>query len=169
MALKRLIDLPADRERDNLELQLQQSLGNAFAAAKGFGASETVEAYKRALDLCSSAKSPDQRFAALNGIIAFHITRGDFEQSRTLAEELLTLAEQQDDPKPKLMGHRALGQALFLIGELAPSRSHLSTSLKFCDATRHGSLGPLSSRKAVSSGGGNLPRIASSILSLIHI
>jgi class 3 adenylate cyclase/predicted ATPase len=146
MALKRLIDLPADRERDNLELQLQQSLGNAFAAAKGFGASETVEAYKRALDLCSSAKSPDQRFAALNGIIAFHITRGDFEQSRTLAEELLTLAEQQDDPKPKLMGHRALGQALFLIGELAPSRSHLSTSLKFCDATRHGSLGPLSSQ-----------------------
>ncbi|HEY6903651.1 MAG TPA: adenylate/guanylate cyclase domain-containing protein [Candidatus Acidoferrales bacterium] len=146
MALKRLVDLPPDRERDNLELQLQQSLGNAFAASKGFGASETVEAYKRALDLCSSAKSSDQRFAALNGIIAFHITRGDFEQSRTLAEELLTLAEQQDDPKPKLMGHRALGQALFLIGELTPARSHLSSSLKFCDATRRGSLGPLSSQ-----------------------
>jgi len=146
MALKRLVDLPPDIERDNLELQLQQSLGNAFAAAKGFGASETVEAYKRALDLCSSAKSSDQRFAALNGIIAFHITRGDFEQSRTLAEDLLTLAQQQDDPMPKLMGHRALGQALFLIGELAPARSHLSTSLKFCDATRHGSLAPLSSQ-----------------------
>jgi len=146
MALKRLIYLPPDIERDNLELQLQLSLGNAFAAAKGFGASETVEAYKRALDLCSSAKSSDQRFAALNGIIAFHITRGDFEQSLTLAEDLLTLAQQQGDPMPKLMGHRALGQALFLIGELAPARSHLSTSLKFCDATRHGSLAPVSSQ-----------------------
>lgn len=143
MALKRLVDLPADAERDSLELQLQQSLGNAFAAAKGFAAAETAEAYKRALELCSSAKSSAQRFAALNGIIAFHITRGDFEQSRSLAEDLLTLAHQQDDPMLKLTGHRALGQALFLIGELAPAREHLSNSLKLYDAARHGSLAPL--------------------------
>ena len=146
MALKRLVDLPSDIKRDNLELQLQQSLGNAFAAAKGFAAAETVEAYKRALDLCSSARSSDQRFAALNGIIAFHITRGDFEQSRTLAENLLRLAQQQDDPMPKLMGHRALGQALFLIGELAPAHDHLNTSLKLYDATLHGSLAPVFSQ-----------------------
>lgn len=146
MALKRLVDLPANIERDNLELQLQQSLGNAFAAGKGFAAAEAVEAYKRALDLCNSAKDSSQRFAALNGIIAFHITRGDFEQSRGLAEDLLTLADQQDDPMPKLMGHRALGQALFLIGELAPARDHLSSSLKLYDAARHGSLAPLFSQ-----------------------
>ena len=53
MALKRLADLPADADRDNLELQLQRSLGNAFAAAKGFAAAETVEAYNPALELCS--------------------------------------------------------------------------------------------------------------------
>jgi class 3 adenylate cyclase/predicted ATPase len=146
MALKRLVNLPADAERDNLELQLQRSLGNAFAAAKGFAAAETVEAYKRALELCSSAQSSAQRFAALNGIIAFHITRGDFEQSRSLAEGLLTLAEQQDDPMPKLMGHRALGQALFLIGELSPALDHLDNSLKLYDATHHGPLAPLFSQ-----------------------
>jgi len=146
MALKRLVDLPANTERDNLELQLQQSLGNSFAAGKGFAAAEAVEAYKRALDLCNSAKDSSQRFAALNGIIAFHITRGDFEQSRGLAEDLLTLAHQQEDPMPKLMGHRALGQALFLIGELAPARDHLSSSLKLYDAARHGSLAPLFSQ-----------------------
>ena len=146
MALKRLVDLPADIERDNLELQLQQSLGNAFAAAKGFAAAETVEAYKRALDLCSSTKNSVQRFAALNGIFAFHITRGDFEQSRTLAEDLLTMAHQQDDPMRKLMGHRALGQALFLIGELAAARDHLANSLALYDAARHGSIAPLFSQ-----------------------
>jgi class 3 adenylate cyclase/predicted ATPase len=146
MALKRLVDLPADAERDNLELQLQRSLGNAFAAAKGFAAAETVEAYRRALELCSSAQSSAQRFAALNGIIAFHITRGDFEQSRTLAEDLLRLADQQIDPMPKLMGHRALGQALFLIGELAPARDHLDNSLELYDAAHHGSLAPLFSQ-----------------------
>jgi len=46
-----------------------------------------------------------------------------------LAEEFLTLAEHQDDPVLKQTGHRALGQALFLIGELAPARDHLGNSL----------------------------------------
>ena len=146
MALNRLVDLPAEVERDNLELELQRSLGNAFAAAKGFAAAETVEAYKRALELCNNAQSSEQRFAALNGIIAFHITRGDFEQSRRLAEDLLILADQQEDPMPKLMGHRALGQALFLIGELVPARDHLGNSLKLYDAAHHGALAPLFSQ-----------------------
>ena len=44
---------------------------------------------------------------------------------------------------PMLMGHRALGQALFLIGELAAARDHLSNSLKLYDAARHGSLTPI--------------------------
>jgi hypothetical protein len=146
MAISRLVDLPAEVERDNLELQLQRSLGNAFAAAKGFAAAETVEAYKRALELCNNAQSSEQRFAALNGIIAFHITRGDFEQSRRLAEDLLILADQQEDPMPKLMGHRALGQALFLIGEMVPARDHLGNSLKLYDAVHHGALAPLFSQ-----------------------
>ena len=38
-------------------------------------AAETVEAYKRALELCSSAKSSAERIATLNGIIGFHIAR----------------------------------------------------------------------------------------------
>lgn len=146
LALKRLAEFPSDMERDNLELQLQLSLGNAFAASKGFAATETVEAYKRALDLCSTAKSSDQRFAVLNGIIAFHVTRGDFEQSRTLAEELLARAQQQDNPMPKLIGHRALGQALFLIGELTSARDHLSDSLRLYDETHHAPLTPIVSQ-----------------------
>ena len=146
MALKRLVDLPANMDRDNLELQLQQLLGNAFAAAKGFAAAETVEAYNRALELCTTTKNSAQRFAALNGIIAFRITRGDFEQSRTLAEEFLTLAQHQDDPVLKQTGHRALGQALFLIGELAPARDHLSNSLDLYNASCQASIVPIFSQ-----------------------
>jgi class 3 adenylate cyclase/tetratricopeptide (TPR) repeat protein len=160
MALKQLVDLPANMERDNLELQLQQSLGNAFAAGKGFAAAETVEAYRRALELCNSATNSPQRFAALSGIIAFYITRGDFEQSRALAEDLLVLARQQDEPMLKLMGHRALGQALFLIGELVPARDHLSNSLQLCDAARDGPLAPLFSQTYLALGHTLLGEIA---------
>ena len=43
----------------------------------------------------------------------------------------------------KLTGHRALGQALFLIGELAPARDHLGKSLNLYDASHHASVVPL--------------------------
>src|SRR6266516_1572912 len=145
-ALKLLAELPAGMDRDNLELPLQQTLGNAFAAGKGFGAAETIQAYKRALDLCNNFEESPQRFTVLNGIIAFHIIRGEFEQSRVLAEDLLSRAHQQDDSMPRLMAHRALGQALYLIGELTAARDHLSNSLKLYDAARHGSLAPIFSQ-----------------------
>jgi class 3 adenylate cyclase/predicted ATPase len=146
MALRHLVELPQNLERDNLELQLQESLGNAFAAGKGFGAPETIQAYKRAFALCTNYKNATQRFAVLNGITAFHIIRGEFEESRVLAEDLLSRAHQQDDSLPRLMGHRALGQALFLIGELAAARDHLINSLELYDAARHGSLAPIFSQ-----------------------
>jgi class 3 adenylate cyclase/predicted ATPase len=145
MALKLLVELPAGMERDNLEVQLQQSLGSAFAAAKGFGAPETIQAYKRALDLCTNFEG-SQKFTVLNGIIAFHVVRGEFEQSRTLAEELLVQARQQNDSTPSLIGHRALGMSLFLIGELAAARDHLRNSLELYDAACHGSLAPIFSQ-----------------------
>src|SRR5262249_34186296 len=103
MALRQLVELPQNLERDNLELELQESLGNAFVAGKGFGAPETIQAYKRALALCNNYKNATQRFAVLNGITAFHIIRGEFEESRVLAEELLSRAHQQDDSLPRLM------------------------------------------------------------------
>ncbi len=140
MALKLLAELPANMERDNLELQLQQSLGSALAAGKGFGAAETIQAFKRALDLCNNFEECPQTFAVLNGIIGFHVVRGEFEQSRALAEDLLARARQQDDSTPRLMGHRALGMSLFLIGELAAARDQLWTALELYDATRHGPL-----------------------------
>jgi class 3 adenylate cyclase/predicted ATPase len=146
MALKLLVELPASIERDSLELQLQQSLGSAFAAGKGFGAPETIQAYERALELCNKFKNSPQRFAVLNGIIAFHVVRGEFEQSRALAEDLLSRAHQQNDSTPRLMGHRALGMSLFLIGELAAARDHLKNSLELYDAAHHGSLAPIFSQ-----------------------
>src|SRR5262249_26797632 len=102
--------------------------------------------YKRAHDLCNNFKECHQSFAVLNGIIAFHIIRGEFEQSRLLADDLLSLALEQVDSIPWLMGHRVLGQLLFLIGELAIAHDHLRNSLKLYDAARHGSLAPIFSQ-----------------------
>jgi class 3 adenylate cyclase/predicted ATPase len=134
-ALNVLATLPAAPERDKLELKLQHSLGSALAASKGFGAAETNQAFKRALELCNKIEGSTLTTSVLNGLIGVHVARGEFEQSRDLAEDLLARARRQEDPTPRLMGHRALGMSLFLIGELAPARDQLLNSL-----ARHGPL-----------------------------
>jgi predicted ATPase len=135
IALNVLAELPATPERDKLELKLQHSFGSALAASKGFGAAETSQAFKRALELCNDIEGSPLTTSVLNGLIGVHVARGEFEQSRDLAEDLLARARRQEDPMPRLMGHRALGMSLFLIGELTAARDQLQNSL-----ARHGPL-----------------------------
>jgi class 3 adenylate cyclase/predicted ATPase len=139
-AIDLLSDLPLTQDRDRLELQLQQALGSALAAGKGFGASETIHAFHRALELCGRLPNSPETFSVLNGMTSVYVVRGEYEQSRDLAEDLLTRARQQKDPTPMLMGHRALGMSLFLIGQLAVARDELCKSLELYDEGRHGPL-----------------------------
>jgi len=137
-ALDLAAKLPATPERDKLELLLQQSLGGALAAGKGFGAAETKQALTRALELCNRFEPSAQAISVLNGLIGVHVSRGEFEQSRNLAEELLALARRQNDPTVRLMGHRALGMSLFGIGELPAARIQLQNAIDLYGMTLHG-------------------------------
>jgi tetratricopeptide (TPR) repeat protein len=134
-ALKVLAELPAGQERDKLELRLQHALGSALAASKGFGAKETHRSFQRARELCDSVEGSTFTVSVLNGLIGVHVARGEFEQSRDLAEELLSRARRDQDPTAGLMGHRALGMSLFLMGELVAAHDQLLKSI-----ARHGPL-----------------------------
>jgi predicted ATPase/class 3 adenylate cyclase len=139
-ALALLAELPEGPQRNERELQLRQVLGGALIAAKGFAANETFEAFKRALELCRQFGDSPQIFSVLSGIVGFHVARGEFEQSRTIAEDLLERARRQEDSTAWLMGHRALGMSLFLIGQFAAARGELSQALELYDIRRHGAL-----------------------------
>jgi len=139
-ALDLLAELPATRERDALELKLQTSRGSALAQGRGFGADETSQAFRRAIELFDRFEPSAQVFSVLNGLIGVYVARGEFEQSRDLAVDLLARAGQRNDSTARLMGHRALGMSLFLIGELPSARDHLQKSLELYDVTLHGPL-----------------------------
>jgi predicted ATPase/class 3 adenylate cyclase len=139
-ALALLAELPEDPQRYERELQLRQALGGALIAAKGFAADETFETFKRALELCRQFGDSPQIFSVLSGIVGFHVARGEFEQSRAIAEDLLERARRQEDSTARLMGHRALGMSLFLIGEFAAARDELTQALELYDVDRHGAL-----------------------------
>ena len=105
-ALKLLEELPEDKERFELEIQIQQSFAAASMAAKGFGAEATVHALNRALKLCHRLNAPQQIFPVLSGLIGAHLMRGKIESARELAQDLLNLAQNRNDRTALLMGHR---------------------------------------------------------------
>lgn len=133
MALQLLADLPANLERDGLELELQYSLGNALIAVKGFSAIETGAAFNRALGLCQRFEGSPQTTMVIHGIIGFQATKGEFEECRRFGEELVQRAGLDGDPTQRLIGHRAVGMSQFLIGELKEARLQLQKSLDLYD------------------------------------
>jgi class 3 adenylate cyclase/predicted ATPase len=140
IALKLVAELPATPERDELELSVQQSLGNALVAVKGFGSAEADQAFKRAMELCANFPDSPQTIGVLHGMVGVHIQRVEFDQLRELAQRLLERGDREDDSTTKLMGHRALGMSLVLTGELAAGCDHLRQALDLYDPPRHGPL-----------------------------
>jgi predicted ATPase len=139
-ALKLLDELSQDRTRLELELQLQQSLANASIAANGFGASETLVAFTRALALCKEVGNASQIFAILNGLVGAHLMRGEIQNARTVAQDLLALAAEGTDTTGLLMGHRVLGMSLFMLGELTQSKHELQDAIALYDPEQHAPL-----------------------------
>jgi class 3 adenylate cyclase/predicted ATPase/ABC-type lipoprotein export system ATPase subunit len=136
-ALKLLEELPQDKTRLDLELQLQQSLANASIAAKGFGAPQTIVAFNRALDLCKQIGNTPQIFAVLSGLVGVHLMGGEIEKARAVAQELLALAQKSKDTTALLMGHRILGMSLFMLGELTASKEELQKAIALYDPAVH--------------------------------
>jgi predicted ATPase len=129
-ALKLLEELPEDKERFELEIQIQQSFAAASMAAKGFGAEETMLALNRALKLCHSLNAPPQIFPVLSGLVGAHLMRGEIESARELAQDLLNLARNRNDQTALLMGHRILGMSLFTLGDLSATKRELQSAIE---------------------------------------
>ncbi|SDC68317.1 Double zinc ribbon [Variovorax sp. CF079] len=136
-ALALLAALPEAPERARQELALQITLGPAWMAAKGLAAPEVEATYTRALMLCRQLGETVHLFPALMGLRTFYMVRGELPTARELAEQLVTLAQKAQDPALLVHAHRALGTALFGLGELDPARAHLEQALALHDPARH--------------------------------
>jgi class 3 adenylate cyclase/predicted ATPase len=136
--LERLPSLPPSAERTQRELIVQISLGAVLQATRGFAAPEVESAYARARALCVEIGETPQLFPALRGLLAFHFVRAEYQTARELGEQLLRLAQRQDDLLPE--AHRALGQILPWLGELDTAQEHLDAGITLYDPQRHRSL-----------------------------
>jgi class 3 adenylate cyclase/predicted ATPase len=136
-ALELLTTLPDTRARAHQELLLHLTLGVPLQAVRGAASPEVRAVYIRARELCQQVGKTRQLFPVLFGLRMFHQIGGEFRTARELGEQLLDLAQREQDPALLMEAHRVVGGTLFHLGELGAAQAHLAQSLTLYDAQRH--------------------------------
>ena len=79
---------------------------------KGNSAPEVEQAYARARELCRQVGETPQLFWVLAGLWVFYQNRPEYKTARELGEQLLSLAQNVQDPTLLMVAHGALGITL---------------------------------------------------------
>ena len=120
-----LLTRPQSHERNDRELQLQTMLATASLAAYGYGASKTVAAFDRGLELAEHVDRPDCLFPLLYGnYVTRYIKAAGSPQAINNARRLLDEAEVTGKRVPVMIGHRAVAATHYSQGKLASSEQH---------------------------------------------
>ena len=118
-----LQSVPDSRERQDRELALLVSLGNALIATRGYAADEVLDTYTRAHELCRQVGETPHLSAVLYGFAALYLVRGNHPTALRYGRELLALTERQQDPAV-VVGHRLVGWPLLAMGRLEEASTH---------------------------------------------
>ena len=125
-ALELLNTLADTRERAQQELALQMALGTSHMVTKGYGDPEAGLAYARADALCRRLGDRREAIDVLLGLWVFHLSgKSELTTARELAEQVLRLAQKQNDPTSLAKARVAMSASLCLQGELLAARGHL--------------------------------------------
>jgi predicted ATPase len=136
-ALDALGHLPESRETLDQAIDIRVELGPVLMATKGFAAPDVEASYKRAQELCERVGETPQLFPVLWGLWLMNHSRGRHQTALELGEQLLGVAEREQDPSLLLQAHHALWPILFTIGELAAAENHLQRGLALYDPQQH--------------------------------
>jgi predicted ATPase len=136
-ALDAIVAIAEEDKRTKVEIELRIGLGAAFMATRGFGASEVLEAYSRAEELCERLGERAEIFPALWGQWLFRWGRSEVDAAWRLCERLLALAEKSGDAGLKLQAHHASWATSFGRGKLTEVRAHAEAGLAIYNAKIH--------------------------------
>jgi predicted ATPase len=135
--LKLVTMLPHTLERSEQELTLHIALGSALMASKGFAAPEVERVYTRARELCQQVGDTPQLFWALAGLRTFYTVNGKLQTAHELAEQLLRVAESQQDSALLVTAHGALATSYFYRGEIVSAYTHVTQGYALYTPEQH--------------------------------
>jgi predicted ATPase/class 3 adenylate cyclase len=129
--------LPDTFQRDQQERTLQITLGVPLLATKGPGSPEVERAYSRARELCRQEEHAPELFPAIWGLWRCHVARARIRAARELGDEILSLAQRQQDPALLLQAHHAQWATLFDLGELGSALEHIEQGTALYNRQEH--------------------------------
>jgi predicted ATPase len=118
-------------------LKLQTSYGQALIHGRGYGASETVNAFERARELAKGSGDPAGEFSTLYGLWAGAYIPLNAAKMQETANAALAVAEALSDPSFACVGHRMQGVTRALaLGDFAGALAHFERSAESYDPER---------------------------------
>jgi class 3 adenylate cyclase/predicted ATPase len=136
-ALHLLSSMPESALRTERELNLQMSLGPVLIAARGNASAEVEQVYLRARELCERTGKTNQLFPVLFGLRSVYLVRGEIIRAHELSEQLVELAQAENDTDHLIEARLALGNTSHLQGMLVPGRIQFEQALQLYDPSRH--------------------------------
>src|SRR3990170_1241761 len=128
---------PSTPERVLEQITLQTRLARALLVLKGY-TQEVVDAYGRALELCEKAGEIPQLFPVLRGLSNFYMYQADFEKAARIGEQILSLAERNDDASISVVGHLLVWVNHAFSGDLRLGMDHLEKGISAYDLDQQG-------------------------------
>jgi predicted ATPase len=129
---KGLALLPEGDEKASEELAMQRLLGTALMATKGYGATETAEAYDRARQLCAIVQD-DTIYPVLFGVWVSAATRGKHATAMEMAHEMQNLVARTDDAHVKLSANLMSAVSHMHVGNLLDARDYFDATIKISE------------------------------------
>jgi class 3 adenylate cyclase/tetratricopeptide (TPR) repeat protein len=143
-ALEQIAILPPSPNLRREQIKLQSALITPLIHVKGYAAPETKAAAEQAKLLIEQAEArgetledPLMWYLVLYGFAAGYFVAFNGDVLRELAEQFITRAEKQAATAPMMVGHRLMGHALMLTGEIAAAQEHYSQGLALYDPVKH--------------------------------
>ncbi|MDX2030270.1 MAG: protein kinase [Blastocatellia bacterium] len=136
-ALEQFKKLPAARqntpESRNKELVFQTTLGGLLLATRGFGAPEVAQVYQRARELSQGSDSAQVSVPVLWGLWVYYYASAQLATAREEAEQMLTLAQEQQAPMSLILATYGAGATLIHQGEIREARALLEEAISHYD------------------------------------
>jgi predicted ATPase len=135
--LKVLASQPDSPERARDQLAVELSLARSMLAVRGFTA-DAEQAIRSVLDHAGPAGSSRERFAPLRSLASLHMLRSDFPRVIDVANELLTIAEREQDPYMLSEAHLVIGMTKMWGAGLNEAIEEIDKSISYLDASDAG-------------------------------
>ncbi len=129
--------LPESAEQAQQELRFQLTLGQSLMTVYGFAATETLQTYLRAHELCEQLSDDTQLFRVQFGLSIVYVVRAEYDKARHFAEQSLAVARRLADSALLVQAHWVLALSQQYLGEFVAARQHLEKSISLYDAKLH--------------------------------